>query len=331
MKALITTIPFGEMDKTPIDLLNEHKIEYTINPFNKKITEEELYSIIGEFDLLIAGTELITKKVLDNAKKLKLISRVGVGLDGVNLNYARKKNIQVTYTPDAPVNAVAELTVGLMIDLLRNIHIANLNMHDGKWKRLFGRRLGEVTLGIIGVGRIGSTVLEIISAFSDKSILVNDINPNYKLNKKFNIKWVTKEDILSKSDLISIHVPLTKLTKNMIGKKELGFLNSNALLVNTSRGGIINEKDLAQVLINENIGGAAIDVFENEPYYGGLNKLNNCILTSHMGSMAVDCRTRMEIEATKEIVLFVNGKPQISHVPESEYILQSAVKTELIS
>jgi len=132
-KALISTVPFGEKDRKPLMLLKNAGIDYLVNPFNKKITENQLAEIITDFDVIIAGTEPITKKVLDRASKLKLISRVGIGLDSVDLHAAQKRGIKVSYTPDAPVPAVAELTLGLMLSLLRSVHVSNTQMKM-KWK-----------------------------------------------------------------------------------------------------------------------------------------------------------------------------------------------------
>ena len=174
LKALVTTVPFGETNKLPLELMENIELDVTINPLNRKLTENELFDLIEEFDVLIAGTEPITKKVLQKASKLKLISRVGIGVDNVDLNEAKKRGILVAYTPDAPAPAVAELTLGLMLSLLRSIHISNNLMHKGEWKRIFGRRISEVTIGIIGVGRIGSRVLRRISSFGSPEILAND-------------------------------------------------------------------------------------------------------------------------------------------------------------
>ena len=151
-KVLITTIPFADKNRLPLDLLENRGIEYLINPFNKKLTENELIEVVADFDVIIAGTELITKKVMDAATNLKMISRVGIGLDSVDLLEAEKRDIIVSYTPDAPAPAVAELTIGLMLSLLRSVQLSNMEMHNGKWHRFFGRRLSEVTVGIIGIG-----------------------------------------------------------------------------------------------------------------------------------------------------------------------------------
>ena len=194
-KVLITTVPFGDKNRLPLDLLENAGIDYLINPFNKKMTEDQLAVIIPDFDVLIAGTEPITEKILNRATNLKLISRVGIGLDSVNLLEAEKHGIVVSYTPDAPAPAVAELTIGLMLTLLRSVQLSNMEMHIGKWHRFFGRRLSKVVIGIIGIGRIGTGVLQHLQGFGSLKILVNDINSDSNLNKKFNIEWVCNPPI----------------------------------------------------------------------------------------------------------------------------------------
>ena len=321
-KVLITTVPFGEKNRLPQDLLEKAGIEYLINPFNKKITEEQLAKIITDFDVIIAGTEHITKKVMESASKLRLISRVGIGLDSVDLIAARELGINVSYTPDAPAPAVAELTIGLMISLLRSVHISNSKMHQGKWYRYHGRRLEEVTVGIIGIGRIGGGVLKRLEGFGTKKNLVNDIEPNHKLDSNYQLKWTNKEQILKEADIISLHLPLTHVTKNMIRKEQLLTMKPDAALINTSRGGIINETDLYDVMHSGHLSGAAIDVFEQEPYDGPLKGIERCLLTAHMGSMSVDCRKRMEVEATEEAIRFLKRKELKNEVPKEEYDIQ---------
>ena len=322
-KALITTVPFGDKNRLPLELLENAGIEYLINPHNKKLTESQLMELVPSFDVLIAGTEKISDKVMECAPKLKLISRVGIGLDGVDLIAAKRRGIKVTYTPDAPAPAVAELTLGIMLTLLRSVHIANQQMHEGKWQRIFGRRIAEVTVGIIGMGRIGTRVLRRTRAFGTPAILVNDIMPNYELNREFKLEWVSKERIYQDADVISLHLPLTQLTKNMIRREQLMMMKPDAIIINTARGGIINESDLYEVLKAGHLSAAAIDVFEQEPYTGKLAEIERCLLTAHMGSMSVDCRTRMEIEATEEAVRFLTGKPLTGEVPQFEYDVQS--------
>ena len=321
-KALITTVPFADKNHLPLDLLENAGVEYLINPLNKKLTEDELVEMVSDFDVIIAGTESITKKVMDAAINLKMISRVGIGLDSVDLLEAEKRGIVVSYTPDAPAPAVSELTIGLMLTLLRSVQLSNMEMHNGEWHRFFGRRLSEITVGIIGIGRIGTGVLHHLQGFGSPKILVNDINPDSNLNKQFNIEWVNKETIYKQADIISIHTPLTAQTKNMIKREQLLSMKDDAIIINTARGGIINEDDLYEVMQAGHLSGAAIDVFDFEPYAGKLREIQRCILTAHMGSMSIDCRTRMEIEATEEAVRFLTDQPLEGVVPEEEYAVQ---------
>jgi len=322
MKVLITTVPFGSSNQKPIIDLKANDINFIINPLNKKLTENELINMVDDIDVIIAGTEPITRHVMDKAKKLKLISRVGIGLDSVDLVAAREKGILVSYTPDAPAPAVAELTMGLVLTLLRFVHVSNIEMHHGRWHRFFGRRLSESSLGIIGMGRIGKHFLRLLKGFDLKKILVNDIKIDNSLAQEYDFVWASKEEIYSSCDIITIHTPLTAETHNLITTNELKMMNKDAILINTARGGIINELDLYHHLSSGGLAGAAIDVFNNEPYDGPLKELNNCILTSHMGSMSYDCRSKMEIEATEEAIRFINSENLLGLVPQEEYDVQ---------
>lgn len=321
-KALITTVPFADTNRLPLELLESAGVDYTINPLGRRLKEGELGEMIVDAEVLIAGTEPVTDLVMARARNLRLISRVGIGLDSVDLAAAERRGIAVSYTPDAPAPAVAELTFGLMLALLRHVHVANLQLHSGKWQRHMGRRLAEVTVGIIGTGRIGARVLRRIPAFGTPRVLVNDLNPQPKLVPELKLEWVSKEQIYRDADLISLHLPLTMQTRDMIRREQLLLMKPDVLLINTSRGGIINEHDLAETMRTGHIGAAAIDVFDHEPYAGELTSIERCLLTAHMGSMSVDCRTRMEIEATEEAVRFLQGKPLRSPVPAQEYELQ---------
>lgn len=321
-RVLVTTVPFGVHNSFPFELLESTGVNFEINPLGRRLKELELAEMAAETEILIAGTEPITAAVMDAAPNLRFVSRVGVGLDNVDLLAARERGIIVAYTPEAPAPAVAELTFGLMLSLLRHTHVANLKMHRGVWDRHMGRRLSEVTIGIIGTGRIGSRVLRRIPVFGTPRTLVNDLDPRHNLVPELKLEWVSKETIYREADVISLHIPMTKNTHNMIGIEQLRQMKPDALLINTSRGGIINESDLHRVMSEGHLGGAAIDVFEDEPYGGPLGEIDRCLLTSHMGSMSIDCRSRMEIEATEEVVRYLRGLDLQSRVPEEEYLSQ---------
>ena len=288
-KVLITTVPFGNIDRYPLDLLEEKNISYLINPLGKKLSEDELLSLIGDCEVIVAGTEAITDKVMAAAKNLRLISRVGIGLDSVDLLAAQKRNIAVSYTPDAPAPAVADLTMGLMYTLLRKVHMANVQMHQGNWHRFFGRRLTECSIGIIGAGRVGAQVIRNLQVLGCKAILYYDQNVRLDSEGDGQVVFSEKDEIYKTCDIISLHVPLDMNTKDMITLEKIKLMKQDAFLINTSRGGIVNEHDLEIALRENLIAGAAVDVFEEEPYSGALINYDNCILTSHMGSMSIDC------------------------------------------
>ena len=317
MKALITTVPFGSVSATPVQLLQDAGIDFTINPTGRRLQPGELEALVSDFDILIAGTEEIDISVFEAAQNLKLISRVGIGLDGIDLKCAKKSGVKVSYTPDAPAPAVAELTIGLMLSLLRNIQQSNFQMKRGEWNRLFGRRVSEIDIGIVGYGRIGKRVVKHLKAFEPRTIRCFDIDQE-KLDGADQVKYTPLADLLATCDLISFHVPLTQSTFGMISKKEIQSMKKGSYLINTSRGGILDEVDVLQYLKNGHLGGVAIDTYETEPYFGALANEMNCINTCHMGSMTFDCRATMEIEAVQEAIRFFRGEPLQSEVPDFE-------------
>lgn len=321
MKILITTVPFGEFDATPLTLLQEAagEAQFVVNPIGRKLKEHELAELAPEFDVLIAGTEPITRRVMEAAPKLKLISRVGIGLDSVDLQAARELGIAVSYTPDAPAPAVAELTLAHMLNLLRHLPIIDRKMRGGTWHRMTGERLALQTVGIVGTGRIGSRVLRHLQGFAPARILVHDIAPNAHLYAQYNAEHVDKETLYREADIISLHVPLTRQTRGMISARDIALMKPTARLLNTARGGIIHEGDLYNALVEQRIAGAAVDVFEEEPYTGALATLENCFISCHMGSMTQDCRAKMELEATAEALRFVRSEPLQGAVPAYEY------------
>jgi len=316
-KVFVSTHPFGEISPEPIALVEKGNLELIINPYKRKITLEELAEQIVDIDALIAGTEQLSDYILDKAKKLKIISRVGIGLDGIDFEAVKKRGIEVCYTPEAPSLAVAELTLGLLVDLNRQISLTNEKMKNGVWKRRMGGQLDGKTFGIIGLGRVGKLVAKIAQGFSMK-IIVNDIEPDYDYAKKYNLEFVSKEEIYKTADFITLHVPLTSKTHRLINKNSLSQMQKHACLINTSRGPVVNEDDLYIALKENKIAGAAIDVYSTEPYVNGkLCELENIILTCHMGSCTRESRFRMEKEAAEDVVRFFKNKPLASPVPES--------------
>jgi D-3-phosphoglycerate dehydrogenase len=316
---LITTSPFGENDPAALKLLEEHDIRYTMNPFGRRLREQELADLIGPYEVVIAGTEPITRAVLDRARHLRLLAHTGIGLDNIDLAAARARGIAVTYTPSAPSPAVAELTIGQMIALLRKTYAADSGIRRGTWNRHIGRRLGNLTIGVVGVGRVGRLVLQHLQGFQPKRVLANDIRIDEELARWMGFTWTDKETIFREADVITLHVPLTRETRHLIGQSELAMMKRDAVLINTSRGEIVDETALIGALRARPQFSAAIDVFEQEPYHGELLKVENCLLSCHMGSCTDDCRLQMETEAAMEVIRYFRGEPFLTPVPDSEY------------
>jgi D-3-phosphoglycerate dehydrogenase len=315
-RAIVTTVPFGTVDPTPLELLKSAGIDLVMNPIGRRLKASEVAEVVAGFPVVIAGTETITAQAMAAAHGLKAICRVGIGLDGVDLVAARRLGIAVSYTPDGPSPAVAELTVGLIIDLLRGVGTADRAVRVGEWTRISGARIATSSIGVIGVGRIGRRVVRHLQGgFAGVRILANDLIPDPTLDA---VEWVDKDTLYRESDVVTLHVPLTSATHNMVGARELAMMKPTAVLVNTARGGIVDEGALLQAL-RGGIHAAALDVFAEEPYRGELAELPNVLLTCHMGSMTADCRARMEIEATREAIRILDGEPLRSPVPEEEY------------
>jgi len=304
-KIYISAYPFCETSLQPINLLKKNKILYTINKKKRKHTEKEIFKILSNYDGLIADTEPLTNSVLQNTNKLKIISRVGIGLNSVDLDAAKRKKIAVAFTPDAPTMAVVDLTIGLILCCLRNIIKHHVNMKKKIWSRYAGYRLQYKKIGIIGLGRIGTKVSKMLIKMGAKKVFYNDL---IKKNISKKIIYKSKKFIYKNCDIISFHVPLTKLTNSLFSERDFKIIKKNCIIINTARGEIINEKSLFKYLKKNQDAIAAIDVYDDEPYKGELTKLENCILTPHIGSMSIDCRERMELEATQNIINFFNNK-----------------------
>jgi D-3-phosphoglycerate dehydrogenase len=326
-KIFVSTYPFGTYDSNPIQILKDTNWDIQFNTLKRKLKPTELVELAKNSHGLIAGTENLTPFIESNPN-LKFISRVGIGLDSVPLGLCKEKGIRVSYTPDAVTDAVAELTIGLMIDITRQISFCDREIRNSFWSRPVGKRLQLSTIGIIGLGRVGKKVIRLLSGFSPMKILVNDIKDisipilNLSNEYKLNIELASKEDIYKSADILSLHLPLYEKTKYMINSSTLELFNKESFLINTARGELINEEELAQALQNGKLKGVALDVFSNEPYKGNLVNLPNVLLTEHIGSCSYDCRLKMENESAEEIIRFFKGETLLREVPEEEYIYQ---------
>jgi D-3-phosphoglycerate dehydrogenase len=259
-------------------------------------------------DGIIVGIDPITKRVIDNASKLKVISKYGVGVDNIDLESAKERNILVTNTPNANSNAVAELTLGLIISVLRSISLSDRRVREKKWDRFIGYELYGKTLGVIGTGSIGKRVIKLLRGF-DLNILCYDKFPDYELAEKENLKYVNFDELLKRSDIITIHIPLTEETRHLISERELSLIKKTAVIINTSRGGIINERYLYKFLKEGKIYGAGLDVLEDEPPQNSpLIELDNVVITSHIGAHIQESIENMAFMAIDNLISVLKGK-----------------------
>lgn len=305
-KVLITCYPFCEISDEPIKFLIKKKTKFFIKNFQKDFKKTFNFLKTNKINYYIAGTEKIHPKVY-SLPDLKIISRVGTGLDNVDLLKAKKNKIKVYNTPDAMTDSVSELCVAFILSLVRKINISSNLLKKKKWNRVLSKNLDDLTVGIVGYGRIGKSLSKKLSSLSRCKILINDIR-NIKLKNK-NFKVVSKDYILKNSDILSINVPLTKKTKNLLNYSSMKKMKKDSILINTARGGIINENDLEKIIKKHDyFSGVAIDVFENEPYIGNLTKIDKIVCTPHTAAMTVRARTKMEFEAVQNIFKNYNDK-----------------------
>lgn len=298
-KVFISTGSFGRDDRKPLEVLSSAGLAISVNPFGRKLKEEEAAEYLKDADYLIAGTEILSRKVLACSKKLRIISRCGVGVDNIDLQAAKELGIAVYSTADSPTVAVAELTIALILDLLRLITPMSCALKSGNWGKRMGHLLNGKNVGIIGFGRIGQKVAHLSIPFG-VNIAYYDIS-----EKKTDLPGLFKTlpDILSWADIITLHCsPSLRNDKNLIGTKELNRMKKGAWLINVSRGGVVDEKALYHSLKNGDLAGAALDVYSEEPYSGPLRELDNIILTPHIGSYAKEARIKMEIEAVNNLL-----------------------------
>lgn len=296
---------FHDLSKRDYYLLN---INHTFKRLMYKPTSIQLIHELKEFnpDGIIAGREKYDKTVFNECPNLKVISRMGSGVDNINLEDAKEHNITVLNTPDEPVEAVAELAVAQMLNLLRGL--PNYYREPiSYWTKKTGKRLSDMRVGIIGFGRIGQRVCKLLQPFECKKIYAYDVlNLTDILLRDVDYGEFTFEPLerlLHESDIVTIHIPLNPPNnENFINKELLKHMKETAYLINTSRGKVLNEKDLYDFLISNRLAGAALDVFTTEPYHGKLRELKNVFYSPHIGSFTDETRKAMEFKAFQNCI-----------------------------
>lgn len=288
-----------------------------------KISHEELLEIIPNFDaLIVRSASKVTADVLSRADRLKIIGRAGVGVDNIDVKAATEKGIIVINSPDGNTIAATEHTFAMMLAVSRNIPQANATMHSGGWdrKKFVGVQLHNKILGVIGLGRIGAGVAKRAQSF-EMQVIAYDPFVSADRAESLGVKLVELDELFRTADFITVHMPLTKKTENMISLAEMKTMKPTVRLINCARGGIINEADLAVALQEKIIAGAAIDVFTSEPLENDtLRSLPNIILTPHLGASTIEAQIGVSVDVAGGILDALNGKPvatavNMPHIP----------------
>jgi len=289
-------------------ILKENGLNLTYEP---EITPEQIKEKIGEFNIVIVRSRtILTKEMIDKADNCKIIARVGVGLDNIDLDAAKAKNIRVINAVEGAMNAVAEQVLGLMISLARQIPLADREIRNGNWlkKELIGTELRGKYLGIVGLGNIGKKLGRLAKALNMNIIGYDVIPIDEEFSKEVGLMKTDLDTLLQSSDYVSLHVPLLDSTYHLINAKKLSTMKKTANIINTSRGGVIDEEALYDALKNGNLGGAALDVFEKEPATGNkLTTLPNVILTPHIGAQTKEAQSLAANVIAEKIIQILRG------------------------
>ncbi|MDF2422227.1 MAG: D-glycerate dehydrogenase [Nitrosopumilus sp.] len=305
--------------------LKELRKKYQIEIHSGKIPipQSKLRSKIKEIDGLICFPyDIINREMIEEGKNLKVISTYSVGFDHIDTEYAKKKKIRVGYTPEVLTDATADMAFSLLLDIARRVTEGDKIIREGRWKEIYGAfdyvgvDLQGKTVGILGLGRIGSTLAKRVKAF-DMKITYHNRKPVTKSKERtLDAKYVSFEKLIRESDFISIHVPHTKETDGLFNMKIFKKMKKTSFLINTSRGKVVNEKDLVIALKKKIISGAGLDVFDKEPISKDhpLVKLPNIVLAPHIGSSTKETRIKMAEITVKNLNLGINGKKPIYSV-----------------
>ena len=273
------------------------------NPHGRRMTEEEVSSLLADSGAraMVAGVEPLTEAVFSANPQLEIISRCGSGIDSVDMDAAAAAGIEVLRTPEAPAEAVAELTIALAIAVLRRVGEADRLLRAGEWRALMGRSLGRSRIGIAGLGHVGRRVAKVARVLGAEVGYTDSYVDESEYQRFGDI-----EELATWTDVLTIHLPHDDDTHHIVGESVLKMLGSNGIIINTARGGLVDERALYWALSDGTIGGAALDVFEEEPYSGPLTSFPNAILTCHMGSYARQVRALMETEALQNAIDAIN-------------------------
>jgi D-3-phosphoglycerate dehydrogenase len=296
MKVAVTTSSFARYSDEPLELLRRGGVSYVLNETGRALTEDEAVGILQGCVGVAAGTEKLSRRVLDACPDLRVISRCGVGMDSVDLEAAGERGIAVRNTPDGPTRAVAELTLAYSLDLLRGVTRMDRELRAGTWKKRMGFLLEGKKVGLVGFGRIGCATAGLFAAFG-AHIAFADPFASDSVHRQMDL-----DDLCAWAQIISLHCSAPKDGSPVMSAQRLERMQPDSWLINAARGGLVDEEALFRLLQSGRLAGAALDVFAREPYAGPLASLDNVILTPHIGSYAQESRICQEVETVRTLL-----------------------------
>ena len=321
-RLLISSRSFGAIAKAGMDILSRSGFEILkIPPEQRPLTKDKLRQIVIREDphVILCGAEPVDRDLMGTAQSLQLIMKHGVGVDNIDIETATELRILVANAPGTNTEAVADLAVAMMLVLTRGICKASSSTKNGGWDRFIGHEIGELTVGVVGTGRTGSRVIEKLQGFGPR-IVAFDVVANERLRRQSDISYVSLDDLLARSDIVTLHVPLMDQTRMMIGERELKLMKKDAYLVNVARGELVDEAALCRQLAAGALAGAALDVFASEPpQASSLLALDNVLATPHIAAYTFESMDRMD-RTCAEIILEVMAGRTHSNVLNPEVL-----------
>jgi D-3-phosphoglycerate dehydrogenase len=314
-RVLVTSRSFGAVTAEGSRLLEQAGFDVQrVTSEERPLTAEKLVRIVARLrpQVVICGAEPLTRAVLEACPILSMIMKHGVGIDNIDLEAANDLKIVVANAPGTNTEAVADLTIALMLALLRNIVQAVDSTRSGGWERYVGHELGALTVGVIGTGRIGLGVIRRLQGFGSK-VLAYDVVRNEELASQLSFDYVSLDHLLERSDIVTLHVPLVSDTRGMIGRRELSLMKSTACLVNLARGELVDEQALCDSLCQGRIAGAAVDVYAVEPpQSSSLLTLENVLGTPHIAAYTHEAMERMDRMCAQTIIDTFQGVARVN-------------------
>ncbi len=304
---LVTLSTFGVNSHEPLRLLQESGFTFRVNPYRRRMEPREVVQLGHECRGLVAGVEQYTAQTLSELPYLRCISRAGAGIDNIDVAEAQRRGIAVLNTPDEPTIAVAELTLTMMLALLRQLPNVDSLMHRRTWERVQGHLLAGKTVGIIGLGRIGRRVAELVQAFGAIVIGVEP-NPDREWVRAHRVALMDLPALLSRADIVSVHATASRDHPLHLGVAELAQMKRGAWLINMARGDMVDDRALDKALASGSLSGAALDVFPEEPYRGPLCDNPGVILSPHQATLTPETRTAMETRAVDNLIHYLRNE-----------------------